>query len=1217
MKKYKLLLLTSILSFSLLSSCNDTPNNSSSSSNSASSSSTSEGINDLTKITMKVSVDNENINFTIHNSEKKVSSKELNIIGVKAYQYLEGDNTKGVSSQVVDVEDGINYGKYNLDANVVIKKARISLETQKVYDETEDDYIDKEIEYDSLYNKYYLVDGSKIILGPIYATEIESQTQVEPTLNLKSKKGILGENVNSFKDLNCSYATINLEIDNLICPNETFFEGDMVHIEHPDDAIRFESNGKVYYFRKEVVDHFDKIVKSYYATGAHITAIVYATNSNITDEIFPMNMTYAPYSMQDTKILALNTSNQYGFEYYIATIEFLASRYSGDAYENGYIGNYVIGNEIDYAKDYNRISEKQADLSTYMEEYSRLLRLTNLACKKYQKDIKVTVPFTHAWAKPGYTLSGDVVQAYAPKEMIEWLNNKTKQEGDYDWAIAPHSYGYHLAQAPVYLLDTYNNDNQLGAIPGGKTVGMTNNYNTTSHISFSNIELLDSYLNQDELKVNGKAREVYLTESGVSTCEDSEKERNIQAGMIASIWYKLSQLDTITSFSYYRLKDSEHESGDLALFGLIDSKKETKPAYQVYKYIDSQYSEFVSKDYLKYVEYFDEKQNLCNYENGKVKSYLDLLNVFNTNYDFSNYSWSKAKPQKVETVYEFEDKEDLSMISFEDKAYIYDGSEKELVANNLPEGISVTYDDNKLTEVGSKKVLATFKRGDEVVGHREATLSINKYFTTNKTVYEYGENIFVTALSNSTNSDKDWIGIFKKGANVGNVNNKEDTSIYYYYPNKNDDKLRTTLLQTPEHLNEGYDIDEDKIIPAGEYTLYYLENNGYNALTSVDIVILRKGQASSSIDLSEITFEDASMPLTNGSASLLIKGVLPEGVEVTYTNNTLTSVGTSNACAIFFKDGVEIERRYAVLTTYNSEQKKLSTNKETYLDGENIYVTAYGEEEQWVGLYLKDDDVTKVTSIYWYYTKDQSGKPVDIKTTTANSSRKDYVSLPAGEYKLVLFADSGYNISETCYFTISTTSISRIKLNKDIYALGDTISITCNVKSQLDWVGIFASDCSEYNDSTLLTYYSPKTEGKQINNLTVNLSSKYDFKEGQYKVVLFNTGGYEAPYEEKTFEVKNNIETNKLVYETGEDILVKCFVKSELDWVGVFDGDCSEYNNDTLLTYYSPKTEGKQINNLEVNLSSKHNFTSGTYKIVVFNTGDYSKPYSYLIITVK
>ena len=129
MKKYKLLLLTSILSFSLLSSCNDTPNNSSSSSNSASSSSTSEVINDLTKITMKVSVDNENINFTIHNSEKKVSSKELNIIGVKAYQYLEGDNTKGVSSQVVDVEDGINYGKYNLDANDVIKKARISLES--------------------------------------------------------------------------------------------------------------------------------------------------------------------------------------------------------------------------------------------------------------------------------------------------------------------------------------------------------------------------------------------------------------------------------------------------------------------------------------------------------------------------------------------------------------------------------------------------------------------------------------------------------------------------------------------------------------------------------------------------------------------------------------------------------------------------------------------------------------------------------------------------------------------------------------------------------------------------------------------------------------------------------------------------------------------------------------------------------------------------------
>ena len=40
-----------------------------------------------------------------------------------------------------------------------------------------------------------------------------------------------------------------------------------------------------------------------------------------------------------------------------------------------------------------------------MEEYSRTLRLANLAVKKYCKDMTVTVPLTHNWSTSGYNNS--------------------------------------------------------------------------------------------------------------------------------------------------------------------------------------------------------------------------------------------------------------------------------------------------------------------------------------------------------------------------------------------------------------------------------------------------------------------------------------------------------------------------------------------------------------------------------------------------------------------------------------------------------------------------------------------------------------------------------------------------------------------------------------------------------------------------------------------
>lgn len=1070
-----------------------------------------------TEIKMNVSATSSKINIDITGGESSLSGKDLKVVSLPAYQYLKGDDTSGLINSFVDVDDATLVGKYSIGTNTkTLSIDRTGSRETEVYDQEKGDFVKETLSFDNLYNKYYIVNKEEIVLGPIYCTEIESINTAEPVLNTTTKKGLMGEDVKTFKDLGCSYATLNLEISNLIMPNEYYFDGEKIGLDHSKDEISFVSNGKTFYFNPEVVAQYDSLISSYYDAGAAVTAIIVA--SPTTDEQkFPTSMTYE-YSTKGTKVMALNSGNELGFEYFVAMMEFLSNRYTEGSFEHGFITNFVIGNEIDYAADYNRISEKAVSLDVYMEEYSRLLRLTDLAGRKYYKDIRAIMPTTQYWAKNSYNSSSSNVGSYAPKKMVDWLNERSKKTGNFNWGLAPHCYGYHLAQSYVFAIDTSNK--YLGVLEGGRKVGQTGNVNTSSIITFSNLELLDMYFKQDSMLFNGKTRGIYLLESGVSNCYGTEEETKAQAGYIAAIWYKVSQLSSIVSWNYYRVFDNEVEMVSEARFGLKDENGKKKPAYEVYKYIDTQYSENVASPYLESLEYFDADGKSHSVKSGNASSYLDFLDVFNTGYDFSSFSWTKAKPRTVDTVYEFEDKEDLGNLTFLSKSYLYDGEEKSLAVINLPEGMTVSYEGNDKTEVGEYKVLATISKNGEVVGRREATLTINSHISIGKNVYNYGEDIVIDSKSSTTGS-KDWIGIFHSDANIGNSKNMYDTSFYYYYPDKGDGYTRSTLLQQKEYFNR-VDYEDNKTLEPGEYKICYLLNDGYDIAEEIDITILDEDETTNTPDLTGISFTDTNKELTSSSVSLEIEGILPTGVTVEYKNNTLTEEGKTNAVAIFNYQGVEIARRYAVLTVVKYTDVSLFTDKTSYTEGESVMVTAKGDETQWVGIYAKGDDYGTDASIYWYYVKDHLNEAVDIKTTNHNANRSEYYGLPAGEYVIVLFKDSGYTVQETVAITVvadPSAPKNRITTNKTSYVVGDSVEVSLRIKSEYDWVGLFTGDCTEYGDSTLLCYYSPKTEGQSINNLTVDMSKKYNFKAGSYKIVAFATGDYSSPYEECTITV--------------------------------------------------------------------------------------------------
>ena len=92
---------------------------------------------------------------------------------------------------------------------------------------------------------------------------------------------------------------------------------------------------------------------------------------------------------------------------------------------------------------------------------------------------------------------------------------------------------------------------------------------------------------------------------------------------------------------------------------------------------------------------------------------------------------------------------------------------------------------------------------------------------TDKTVYQYGDPIMV---SYSGTSNKDWIGLYKKGETPNTVK-----AIYWFYHSEQESPV--DILKTRDENGRS-----GEYVP-GEYTICLLENDGYNVLKSVDITV--------------------------------------------------------------------------------------------------------------------------------------------------------------------------------------------------------------------------------------------------------------------------------------------------------------------------------------------------------------------------------------------
>ena len=195
----------------------------------------------------------------------------------------------------------------------------------------------------------------------------------------------------------------------------------------------------------------------------------------------------------------------------------------------------------------------------------------------------------------------------------------------------------------------------------------------------------------------------------------------------------------------------------------------------------------------------------------------------------------------------------------------------------------------------------------------------------------------------------------------------------------------------------------------------------------------------------------------------------------------------------------------------------LSTDKSVYLEGEDIWVTAYGEGKDWVGIYAKGEVPGGPPSIYWYYTASdaKSGEAVNIRTKRSNS-RPEYQSLPGGAYTVFLLLDDGYTVSESVDILILPEEGKRLVPESASVYEGDFPVVTAFGAGE-EWVGLWPSG-ADFREAEPLASFAvlPGNNGKK----TALKPGSGSLSAGTYAAFLFpSSGTSDDPIAEAEFAV--------------------------------------------------------------------------------------------------
>lgn len=354
--------------------------------------------------------------------------------------------------------------------------------------------------------------------------------------------------------LGASHIVENISIDQLI------------DLESKNSPYQVTVDAKTVHFRASYVENLDTRLKAFHQAGIRtlgnlLKTIKWQGSRNDSPLTHPRSEINNPHAL----IGAFNLTNEEGYLYYRAALEFLASRYTREDAKFGILAGMIVGNEVQSHSVWYNMGP--ASIEEVTDNYHRAVRIAELAGKQAHSDWRVFVSLTHHWhamATPGSPERG-----FSGRGFIDAFGKLSKKSGDFPWGVAWHPYPEDLFEPAFWL--------NFSATP----------YFDSPLVTMKNLEVLVAYLKQPHLRFGHQTREIVLSEQGFHGPAGAEPELK-QAVALAYALELVQQIPEITAFHLHRHVDHPHEGG--LMLGLrrhgpkgAEDIGPKKPSYSVFK----------------------------------------------------------------------------------------------------------------------------------------------------------------------------------------------------------------------------------------------------------------------------------------------------------------------------------------------------------------------------------------------------------------------------------------------------------------------------------------------------------------------------------------------------------------------------------------------------------------------------------------------------------
>lgn len=379
----------------------------------------------------------------------------------------------------------------------------------------------------------------------------------EPYPSAASKKGLQVQMVDDALALGVKHAALNFNVAQLMDPR-----GDT-------NNPAWESGGKTYRFRREYLAALDQQIRPMSDRGVLVSLILLNYVSG--DPEVRRVLQHPGYDAGcPNGLSAFNTSTPEARAWLQAAVGFLANRWSQPGSSHGRVWNWIVGNEVNSHWFWSNMGH--VGMEEFADDYLRAVRIVHGAVREHSGHGRVFISLEHHWnlRYPG----GDERQAFPGRVFLDYFAKQARAGGDFDWNVAFHPYPENLFNPRTW--------NDVSAAP---------DWRTTARITFRNLDQLIAYLQQPDLRYDGRIRRVILSEQGFHSPEGPDGEI-VQAAAYCYAWKKVAALPDIDAFILHRHVDHSQEGGlNLGLWrrqpGSIATPGERKRIYDVFLKADT------------------------------------------------------------------------------------------------------------------------------------------------------------------------------------------------------------------------------------------------------------------------------------------------------------------------------------------------------------------------------------------------------------------------------------------------------------------------------------------------------------------------------------------------------------------------------------------------------------------------------------------------------